>query len=236
MNHRNILLAIMTVIILTSCASAIGPQSSTPPINLIPMYGYPDIEKSAAQKKSDEKFIKSVVANSGTREKASKEFAVEGWRHFKGDTENAMRRFNQSWLLNPNYYQPYWGFGALLWAQENTDGAIIHYNKSLSLIDDNREKPRLLTDTARAYSKKGFTATDKIKSKEYFREANSLFNTALTLDPHYDNAYRDWPRSLYLEGNYTKAWEIVKKSHALGSHDFDPKFIEALSRKMPEPK
>jgi len=163
-------------------ASAVGQQSSTPPINMIPMYGYPNIEKSAAQKKSDEKFIKSVVANSGTREKASKEFAGEGWRYrSKGDTANAMRRFNQSWLLNPNYYQPYWGFGALLWAQGSTDEAIIHYNKALSLIDDNGEKPRLLTDAARAYSKKGFTATNKIKRKEFFGKANSLFNTALTL-------------------------------------------------------
>ena len=51
MNQRNILLSIITVIILTACASAGGPQSGNPPISLIPMYGYPEIEKSAALKR-----------------------------------------------------------------------------------------------------------------------------------------------------------------------------------------
>jgi len=201
------------------------------------MYGYPDIKKTAAQEQGDKIFIEAVSAKNGSREKASEVFAVEAWRNLRARyNANAMRRFNQSWLLNPDNYQPYWGFGALLWEEGNADEAIKYYNKALLMIDDNEEKPRLLTDTARAYSKKGFTAADKIKSKEYFGRANSLFNEALTLDPHYDNAYRDWPRSLYLEGKYKKAWEIVKQSRSLAGRDLSRDFIKALSKKMPEPK
>ena len=56
-----------------------------------------------------------MVTNSGSREKASKEFAGKAWLEIsKGHEANAMRRFNQAWLLNPKYYQPYWGFGVLL--------------------------------------------------------------------------------------------------------------------------
>ena len=68
MNCRNILLSITTVIALTAFASAGEPQSGKPPLNLIPMYGYPDIEKPEALKRIDEEFIKSVVGPEGSRE------------------------------------------------------------------------------------------------------------------------------------------------------------------------
>jgi len=35
----------------------------------------------------------------------------------EGNLDYAMRRYNQSWLLNPNNYQPYWGFGRILLQQ-----------------------------------------------------------------------------------------------------------------------
>ncbi len=237
MNYKNILLSIMTAIILLVCISAYGQKIDNPPINLIPMYGYPNIEKSVVQKKADEDFIRTVIGNSGSRENASKEFAAEGWRYrSKGDAANAMRRFNQSWLLNPNYYQPYWGFGALLLAQRKAAEAATHYEKALSLIDDDGEKTRLLTDAARAYSIQGSTATAKMKSGEFFGKANSLFREALELDPQYGNAYRAWALSLYMEGNYIKAWDMVKKLRGLGGRDLPSGFIDALSRKMPEPE
>jgi len=201
------------------------------------MYGYPNIEKTTAQKKADKTFIETVTKKSGSREKASIEFAGEAWRNYKaGDYSTAMRRFNQSWLLNPENYFASWGFGSLLFDQGKTDEAIIHYDKALSAIDNDEEKPRLLTDAARAYSKKAFTEADKLKSKEFFRKTNSLYKEALTLDPYYDNAYRDWPRSLYLEGNYKKAWEVIKQSRTLGSREISRDFIDILSKKMPEPK
>jgi len=43
-----------------------GPQGVDSPANLIPMYGYPEIEKSAAQKKADEDFIKTASVDNAT--------------------------------------------------------------------------------------------------------------------------------------------------------------------------
>ncbi len=235
MNPEKSLLAFMTAVILTAFALVGEAQTGNPPLSLIPMYGYPDIEKPAALKKADEDFIKAVVGER-SREEVSKDFAGEGWRLLRiGDAANAMRRFNQSWLLNPNYYQPYWGFGAILFAQRKAAEAAAHYARALSLIDAEGEKPRLLSDAGRAYSMQGFIAAEKTKSEESFARANSLFKEAMDLDPHYANAYRYWAMSLYLEGNYERAWAIVRKSRDLGDHVMPSDFVDALSRKMPEP-
>lgn len=242
MNYRSILLCVTAAIALVSCASPehqdlLDNRYET--LNLIPMYGSPR-EKTDEQKKADEVFIKTVVADSGSREKASKKFAAEAWREKqKGNVPDAMRRFNQAWLLNPNYYQPYWGFGALLLAEGKPAVAVTHFEKALALIDDEKEKPRLLTDTAKAYTRLGgvvTTTTDQAQSEKFFAKANSLFEEALILDPQYGNAYRAWAISLYNQGNYEKAWTMVKKLRGLGGPDFDPNFIDALSREMPEPK
>ncbi len=239
MNYRNPLLSIPIAVALIFCAPLPVYSDSTTPINLLPMYGYPSIEKTDRQKEADEEFIRTVIAESGSREKASRGFSAWGWKdRQKGDMANAMRRFNQSWLLNPNSYLPYWGFGALLLAEGKPAVAATHFEKALTLIDEEGEKPRLLTDTARAYSMLGgdITATtDKAKSEEFFGKANSLFNEALKLDPQYGNAYYAWAFSLYNQSSYIKAWEMVKRSRGLG-RDFDPKFIDALAREMPEPK
>jgi tetratricopeptide (TPR) repeat protein len=227
----------MTVIILTACASAGGPQSGNPPISLIPMYGYPEIEKSAAFKKADEEFIKGVVGTEVSREEASKGFAGWGWKLLSnGDAANAMRRFNQSWLLNPNNYQPYWGFGALLLAQRKPSEAATHFEKALSLINEESEKPRLLSDASRAYSVQGAFATDKMMAEGFFGKANSLLDEATKLNPKYGNAYRNWAMSLYYQGNYEKAWDMVKNSRGLAGEELSSDFINMLTKKMPEPK
>jgi tetratricopeptide (TPR) repeat protein len=237
MNRGSLLLCIATAIAVTAYASVGKAQSSNPPLNLLPMYGYPDIEKPAALKKADEEFIKEVVGKEGAREEAGKRFAGEAWRHLsKGDGANAMRRFNQSWLLNPNSYHPYWGFGVLLLALRKPSEAATHFEKALSLIDEEGERPRLLSDASKAYSIQGAQATDKMKAGEFFGTANSLLNEAIKLDPKYGNAYRNWAVSLYYEGNYEKAWEMVKNSRGLGGQELSSDFINMLSEKMPEPK
>lgn len=231
MKFRNILFSIVTAIILTACASA------PPPINLLPMYGYPEVEKPENLKKADEDFINSAIAEHGSREKATKAYAFFGVMfESKGDTENAMRRYNQTWLLNPNSFQPYWGFGSLLLAQGKAAEAATHYEKALTLLDDNSVKPRLLSETSKAYTAQGISATDKMKSAEFFEKANSVLNEAIKLDPKFGFAYKTWAKSLYQEGNYEKAWYMVKKSRGLEGGEISSDFIDKLSKKMPEPK
>lgn len=235
MNYRNILYVIASVIAFIAGSPAFGEQNETIPLNLIPMYGYPNIEKTNEQKELDKKFIGTVVANSGTREKASTEFAGEGWRYrSKGDAANAMRRFNQSWLLNPNNYLPYWGFGSILTRQGKAAEAVTHYEKALSLINDDKQKPRLLVDTAKAYFTIARKSTNKVESEKSFNKTNLLLSQAVELDPQYARSYQIWAFAHFEQGSYKKAWDMVKKSRSLGQ-EVNPKFIEELSTKMPEP-
>jgi len=204
------------------------------------MYGYPDREKPEHLKKTDEEFIKGVTAKV-PREEASDYYAAKGWEFgSKGDYATAMMRFNQAWLLNPDSYKPYWGFGLVLKQQANLPEAVTHFEKALSLIDaENGKKRDLLTETAQTHMFLGVmtrtNSTDKTESVGHFSRANELFSEAITLRPKHAQAYDRWADSLYWEGDYAKAWKMVNIARSLG-HDVKPEFIESLSRKMPEPK
>ena len=193
MRINNTLNAILVAILLSACASPYrsiidADQSS---INLLPMYGHPDIEKTEYQKKADERFIKTVTGSTGSREKAGKEFAGRGWYYLQqGDYATSMRRFNQSWLLAPDYYVPYWGFGVLLNRQNKGAEATQYFDKALSLIDDSdSDKPRLLADAATTYVAQGrdISTTNNVKSEEFFEKANTLANEVFRLDPQFGN-------------------------------------------------
>jgi tetratricopeptide (TPR) repeat protein len=206
-------------------------------INLIPMYGYPEIQKTEDQIKADEKFINTF---SDSRKKSSREFAARGWYYLQeGDEDTSMRRFNQSWLLDPDYYSPHWGFGVLLKLDDRAGEAVTHFDTALSLIDEqNKEKPRLLLDAADAYAIQGRLAktNNKSTSDEYFHKANLLINEAILISPEFGAAYIFGAQIYYDQGNYKKAWELVKRSRNLNGSDIDSNFIEKLSREMPEPE
>lgn len=239
---RNIIFIVSVTLFLSACMSNNYKQfidDNNSSIALLPMYGYPKSVKTEGQKKADERFIKSMVADTGSREKSAKQFASWGWvERRNGKINNAMRRFNQSWLLDPNYYQPYWGFGAIALAKDSPAEAAVYFEKALVLIDDDKEKPRLFVDTAKSYALQGskFKKTDIVKSEHFYQKSNSLIEKALNTDAKYGNAYYFGALIYYQQGNYKDAWNIVKKARTSGSYKFNPKFIDELANKMTEPK
>ena len=209
------------------------------PTNLIAMYGHPEIEKTDAQRAADTKFIQDVGANFGSRNKGAIEIAAAGWRERKnGKLDNAMRRFNQSWLLDPNYYQSYWGFGVISLAKKNPSEATRHFEKALELIDEPTEKHRLLVDAARPYVWRGHVAksTSLVESERLLNKSISLIDEALKLDPKYESAYHLGAQAYRSLGNYKEAWGMVKQARVVADYNFNPKFLEELSKEMPEPK
>ncbi len=223
------------VIILAGCAT----QSAVQPDEILPMYGQPGIARSAEQLRHDEEFIKQAAASfSGSRERASIALWREGdAKMSRGNLDLATKFYNQSWLLNPNNYQPYWGFGRVMAQREKPDEAIRYLEKSLQLIDDPYQKVALLSDTAMVYSQKAFyTPKDNAAERErWFQVANRNFEQSTRMDASYPNSWRGWARSLFMEGRYSEAWDKVKKARALGA-SFPPSFIKSLEEKMPEPK
>lgn len=203
------------------------------------MYGAPVIKKTESQKKGDEEFVKSVIKNSGSRDEAAQKFAAWGWMEKdKKNNRQAIMRFNQSWLINEDYYQPYWGFGAVMLSERKPDKAIKYFERALELIDDgDNQKPRLLVDSARPYVIKAvqIKVKDPENSQRLYKIANIRIDKALELDPNYKSAYQFGGAAAYLQGDYKRAWNIVKKSRKTGAYKFDPKFIRMLTSKMHEP-
>jgi tetratricopeptide (TPR) repeat protein len=220
--------------LITGCATAPGDR-----IDNIPMYGQPGIPRPEILKLADSAFIKTASEGLGGRENASKAWAAQGDRFMgDGNLDFAMRRYNQSWLLNPNNFQPYWGFGRVLLELGKLDEALGHFETANKLVDDPYQKVALLADTATAYSTKGSrTALDNLNERaKYFALANQFYEESVRLDANYPNSWRSWARSLYFEGRYAEAWDKVKKARGLNASVFPPAFIRALEEKLPEPK
>lgn len=218
--------------LLSGCVTTGGTR-----IDNVPMYGQPALERPVALKRADEEFIKQASEGLGGREKASVAWWMEGDKYMReGNLDYAMRRYNQSWLLNPNSFRPYWGFSRVLLEQGQLDESIKHLEKANQLVDDEYQKVALLTDTASVYSvKANNSANGSTERTKYFSLANRYFEESSKLDPTYPNSWRSWARSLYFEGRYAEAWQKVNAARSRGAQ-FPPQFIRALEEKMPEPK
>jgi tetratricopeptide (TPR) repeat protein len=196
-------------------------------IDNVPMYGEPKIKRSVVLQNADEDFIKKVVSHYGSRKKASIIWWKQGEAFIaEGNFDYAMRRYNQSWLLNSNNYQPYWGFARITLEHGKVDEAIVYLEKSKKLIDDPYQEVALLTDLASAYSIKGKT------SPEYFKKANVTYAKSIKLDAKYADSWRRWAFSLYEQGRYTESQSKVKKAIALNAKPFPKSFIENLKNKL----
>jgi Tfp pilus assembly protein PilF len=224
----------MATLLLASCATT----PSEPRVDNLPMYGQPTIPRPEALKKGDEEFIKQAAVSLGSREAASKAWNTQAEEFMsKGDLDYAMRRYNQSWLLNPDNYQPYWGFGRVLLERDKLDESILYFEKAKQLINDPYQKVALLSDAGIAYSFKAnsFSADRADERARYFKLANQHFMESTRLDSKYTNAWERWANSLYREGKYAESWEKVKKARSLGAK-VSSSFIKNLENKMSEPK
>lgn len=225
MKIKNLLLVIVFSVLLNGCATGGGAR-----IDNVPMYGQPQIERPESLKKADKDFIEKAASGFGSREEASKAWWTQAEKFMRqGNVDFAMRRYNQSWLLNPNNYQPYWGFARVMLEQNKVDEALEHLEKAEELADDQFQKVALLADMGSAYTVKGSIDSN------YFTKANSKFSESIKLDPDYPDSWRRWAFSLYEQGDYLAAWEKVTKAESLKARPFPPKFIAALNEKLPRP-
>ncbi len=92
--------------------------SAQKPDNTKPMYG--EIPAKGKLKMANEIFKQNALAQTGTIDSAARGYADLAWRYFyHHDLETAMKRFNQVWLLNPEFPDAYFGFAALMDMQDN---------------------------------------------------------------------------------------------------------------------
>ena len=195
------------------------------------MYGQPEIERPEFLQQADKEFIERASSGIGSREEASRVWWSQGERFMNsGNFDYAMRRYNQSWLLNPNNYQPYWGFARVLMEQDRIDESVMFLEKAESLIDDPYQKVALLADLGSAYTFKAKT------DPGYFAKANQKFGESIQLEETYPDSWRRWAFSLYEQKDYSAAWEKVRKAQELGAQPFPPSFLSALEKAAPKPE
>jgi len=219
---------------LSGCASSpAGPRSYN-----IPMYGQPAVQRPDFARKADEDFIRDATAAVGDRKKAGIVWANQAENFMNaGNLDFAMRRYNQSWLLDPDSYRPYWGFARVLTQQSKFEEALPFMERAKKLVDDPYQKVAVLSDTGNicallADKNKGNPA----KRAEYSALANEHYEQSVALDPKYPNSWAWWAWHSYNEGKYPEAWTKVKRARELGWTRFSESFLRDLSAKMPEPR
>jgi len=186
-------------------------------VDNIPMYGQPDIVRADIGIKADKEFINKVKNKLGDLNKASSMWALQGDKYFsERNYDFAMRRYNQSWLLNPNNYQSYWGFGRVMMMFGDFEKSIEYFKTSLSLVNDDYQKVSLLADYGASLSYAAKNHKDKLESSNLYNLAIIKFKESTVLDPEYGKAWRQWAFALYQQKKYDESRKKLKIAKSLG--------------------
>lgn len=212
-------------------------QSENP--DKLPMFGQPKIPRPENLKQTDEAFIRDATLRYGSRLAASNTLANQGWTAVRAkQSDLAMQRFNQAWLLNPKNFSAFWGFGALLSERGKLAEAIEQLEAARELTEDPAQRVALLCDVGTVHSEYAARmAQDRqLERAHHFVVANNRFAESVDIDPKYAPSWREWAISLYEQERYSEAWLRVRRARELQAEPFPAEFLKKLSEKMPEPK
>ncbi|MGH7853766.1 MAG: tetratricopeptide repeat protein [Candidatus Binatia bacterium] len=205
----------------------------------LPMFGQPGIVRPENLKKADDEFIRNSTLRFGSRIAGSNALAAQGWTAIGArQSDVAMQRLNQAWLLNPKNYRVFWGFGALMSERGRLAEALEHLETARQLVDDPAQRVALLCDLGTVHSEYAarLPADRQLERAQHFVLANSRFTESLENDPKYAMSWREWAISLYEQERYSEAWVKVKQARENKAEPFPADFLKKLSAKMPEPK
>jgi tetratricopeptide (TPR) repeat protein len=198
--------------------------------SLLPRYG--SLPKAEWQNEADAKFIAAIDKEyRGDRNKASIEIADRGWQYLRqADHDDAMRRFNQAWLLNSKNGVALWGMGAIEADLEKFDEALKLFSEAEPLVG---EDISFSVDHARVIAMAGVAQ----KQVPLLMDALERFEHIYKKAPQNTENLQNWAILYCSLGEYAEAWEKVKLAEGTpGKSALDPKFMEALQAQMPRPK
>jgi tetratricopeptide (TPR) repeat protein len=225
MRRQRLIYVLLTAILLLFANSA-GADDR----NLLPKYG--GLPKEEWQKKADEVYIKGMNEDyHGDLKKASMDTAARGWQYlFAGDFDDAMRRFNQAWLLNNENGNALWGMAAIESNWGKFDDSLKLFAEAEKVVGDDIN---FSVDYARAVATAGTTRGDDALLKDAFDRFDRIYQKA----PQNTLNLQNWAIALFSQGRYSEAWAKVKLAEATpGKVILDPHFIADLQSKMPRPR
>ncbi len=198
--------------------------------NLLPKYG--GLPETAIEKEINAKFI-SVMDEDyhGDRKKASMDMAMRGWQYLAaGDLDDAMRRFNQAWLLNKKNGTALWGMAAIQASSGKYDDSLKLFAEAEKFVGS---EINFSVDYARTVGMAGVERKDDTLLKDAFDRFERIHQKA----PQHTKNLQNWAMTLFGIGKYSEAWAKVKLAEATPNKDqLDPRFLAALQSRMPCPE
>jgi tetratricopeptide (TPR) repeat protein len=208
------------------CANIAGAQDR----NLLPKYG--SLPKLKWQEAADAKFIAAMDEEyHGDRNKASMDMAARGWQYLAaGDLADAMRRFNQAWLLNNSNGTALWGMAAIEASSGKSDDFLKLFAEAEKFVGS---EINFSVDYAKAIGIAGAERKDDALLKDAFDRFERIYRKA----PQNTKNLENWAWTLFSIGRYSEAWAKVKLAEATpNKDDLDPRFLAALQSRMPRPQ
>lgn len=218
------------LLVATSIALALAASVAiAEDINLLPKFG--SIAKSDAQKAADAKFLASIDDfYKGDRKKAAAEVAARGWQFLRqGNTSDAMRRFNQAWLIDSTNASALWGMAAVSGSKGDFTQSLKLFSEAERFVGSDID---FAVDQAKTIGLAGAQANDKALLQDAFARFARLYDRA----PQHTLNLQNWAVTYFYIGNYPDAWKKLKLAEATPRKaDIDPRFVTALQEKMPRP-
>jgi tetratricopeptide (TPR) repeat protein len=220
------LVHILLAAALISCALLIRADDS----NLLPKYG--GLPETDWQKAANAAFISGMSEDyHGDLKKASMDMAMRGWQYLAaGDFDDAMRRFNQAWLLNKKNGTALWGMAAVTATSGKYDDSLKLFAEAEKFVGS---EINFSVDYARTVGMAGVARKDDALLNDAFDRFKRIYKKA----PQHTKNLQNWAMTLFGTGKYAEAWEKVKLAEATPNKDqLDPSFLAALQARMPRPE
>ncbi len=199
--------------------------------NLLPKYG--GLPLTAIEKEINDKFVSGMDEDyHGDLKKASMDMAARGWQYLAaGDYDDAMRRFNQAWLLNKKNGIALWGMAAIESSSGKFDDSLKLFAEAKKFVGS--DEINFSVDYAKAVGKAGVAQKDDALLKDAFDRFENIYRKA----PQNTLNLQNWATTLFSVGRYPEAWAKVKLAEAAPNNGgLDPRFIAALQSRMPRPQ
>jgi len=198
-------------------------------INLLPKYG--SIAKNEAQRAADAKFLAGIDEYyKGDRKKAASEAAARGWALLRqGNAADAMRRFNQAWLIDNTNANALWGMAAISGGKGDIEQSLKLFSEAERFAGNDID---FAVDQAKTIGIAGAQSNNKVLLQDAFARFARLYERA----PQHTLNLQNWAITFFYIGNYAEAWKKLKLAETTPRKaEIDTRFIAALQEKMARP-
>ena len=216
---RNCTLVLLLAGLLIHAASAADRSLS-------PKYG--SGPKDPAEQAADVDLFAAVDKQyPGDRKRAAEDAAKRGWKALRARRlDEAMRRFNQAWLIDPKNGSALWGMGAVQGLAGKKPESLDLFREAEPLLGDDLD---FAVDYARTL---GMAATDS-REPVLVQGALDRFARQHQRAPQHTLNLQNWAVALFEVGRYAPAWEKIQLAQATPrAAELDARFVTQVKKNL----